>query len=114
MKKTKTEILENLKLNIGEKCFEEYLKIKEMHSSSKFQVKAWLNEEAMEVGEYENIELGVSLEEALLSCVDSVKNDDYICSEIISEDMDELDYMFEAMIIDNVFKCNFTSKAWVI
>lgn len=114
MKETKTEILEQLKSNLGEKVFKEYLKLKELHCSSEFQVKAWLNEEAIEAGEYENIELGVSFEDALLSATEAIKNDEYICSEIISKDSDELDYIFEAMIVNNVFKCNFTPKAWVI
>ena len=114
MKEIKSEILEELKLNLGEKCFNEYLKIKNLHQNKKFQVKAWLNEEAMEVGEYENIEIAVSFEDALLSSVKSVKNDDYICSEIISLEDDELDYMFEAMVEDNVFKCNFTQVAWEV
>lgn len=112
MQEQTSEILNELKLNLGEKYFNDYLKIKDFHQNKKFQIKAWLNEDAMEAGEYETIDMGLPFEDAILSAIQSVKNDDYICSEIISEEDDELDYLFEAMIENNIFKCRFTSKAW--
>ena len=112
MKKIELEILEELRLALGEKCFNEYLKIKDFYKDKQFKVKAWLDKDAIEFDKYESVEIAVSLEDALLSAIDCIKNDNYTCSEIALLGDDELDFIFEAMIENGAFKCNFTSIVW--
>lgn len=108
------DILNELKLKLGEECFADYLEIKDLYKDKKFQVKAWLTEDSVYNGEHENLEIGASFEKALLKSLQSVMNNDYICSEIISEDNKEDDYLFE-IVKDkqlSVYRYKFTDIAW--